>query len=576
MIITPDFVDSELPLADYPRPQLKRDSYFPLNGEWDYALTDSAALPSAFDGKITVPYCPESKLSGVGRVTRADDFLHYRRLFTLPDGFVRGRVLLNVGACDQVCEAFVNGTRVGGHAGGYLPFTFDITAALRAGENELSFVVTDDAASPIYGRGKQRYDRGGIWYTPVSGLWQSVWLESVPEAYIKKIKITPDTDAMTFSVRCETSGDGRVRATLFDGEQLLAEASGSGGVTLDGSACRLWSPDSPELYRLVLTFGEDRVESYCGMRRFSLVRAGGRTLFALNGKPIFHNGLLDQGYRKDGIYTPAANAELYAELRSVKALGFNMLRKHIKTEPALWYYYCDTLGILVWQDMINGGGRYSELRIKLCPFVNLHIDDKNYKKMKRDDTRSRKQYMSEAYGLIDALYNVVSLCLWTPFNEAWGQFDAAEVCERLRSVDPTRLYDHASGWQDKGGGDVKSRHIYFRKARLRGGGARALALTEFGGYSLAVAGHTPSPRLFGYKKFASAAALTAALSKLYRTEIVPLIEKAGLCGAVYTQLADVEDEVNGLFTYDGLLKPDADAVREFNAAVYAAFARLYL
>ena len=576
MILKPEFVDSTLPLAEYPRPQFKRDSYFPLNGEWDYALTKSAAPPSAFDGKIVVPYCPESKLSGVERVTRADDYLHYRRFFTLPDGFVRGRVLLNVGACDQVCEVTVNGARVGAHEGGYLPFTLDITSALKTGENEIRFIVTDDASSSVYGRGKQRYDRGGIWYTPVSGLWQSVWLESVPDAYIKKIKITPDTDAMTVTVKCETTGGGSVRAALFDGEKLLAEASGTDGVTLDASSCRSWSPDSPELYGLVLTYGDDRVESYCGMRRFSLAIAGGRTLFALNGKPIFHNGLLDQGYRKDGIYTPAANADLYNELQAVKALGFNMLRKHIKTEPALWYYYCDVLGILVWQDMINGGGRYSELRIKLCPFVNLHINDKNYKKMKRDDPRSRGQFMTEAYGLIDTLYNVVSLCVWTPFNEAWGQFDAVDVCEKLRAADPTRLYDHASGWQDKGGGDIKSRHVYFRKARLRAGGKRALALTEFGGYSLAVAGHTPSPQLFGYKKFASAESLTAALDRLYRREIVPLVEKAGLSAAVYTQLADVEDEVNGLFTYDGLLKPQADAVKKFNAAVYAAFARSYL
>lgn len=576
MIIKPQFCEDGMPLAEYPRPQLRRDSYYPLNGKWELAITHSADLPNAFEHEITVPYCPESKLSGVERVTRADEYLHYRRFFTLPEGFVRGRVLLNVGACDQVCEVYVNGERVGGHEGGYLPFTLDITDALQAGGNELRFVVTDNAASPIYGRGKQRYERGGIWYTPVSGLWQSVWLESVPDAYIRKIKITPDTDAMTVAVACETSRGGRVHVSLYDGDILLDESSGESGARLDASACRLWSPDDPQLYRLVLTFAEDRVESYCGLRSFTRVRKNGRALFALNGKPIFHNGLLDQGYRKDGIYTPATNAEMYRELQAVKELGFNMLRKHIKTEPALWYYYCDTLGLLVWQDMLNGGGRYSELRIKLCPFINLHINDKNYKRMKRDAPRSREQYMAEAYGLIDALYNVVSLCVWTPFNEAWGQFDAVEVCEKLRAADPTRLYDHASGWQDKGGGDVRSRHIYFRKARLRGDGKRVLALTEFGGYSLAVAGHTPTARLFGYKKFASSAELTAALAQLYRREIVPAIEKAGLSAAVYTQLTDVEDEVNGLFTYDGLLKPDAEEVRKFNAEVYAAFARSYL
>lgn len=569
MRITPEFITSDLPLAEYPRPQLKRDSYFPLNGEWDYALTKTPDVPADFDGKIVVPYPPESRLSGVERVTRADDFLHYRRFFTLPIGFDRGRVLLNAGACDQVCEVFVNGKRVGGHEGGYLPFTLDITDALRVGENELRFLVTDDASSEIYGRGKQRYDRGGIWYTPVSGLWQSVWLESVPDEYIEKIKITPDSGAKKITVEVRTSASD-VRVRLLDGERILAEGDGR-VVELDASECKPWTPDAPELYRLTVSAGEDEVESYTGLRSFSTVNRGGKRLFALNGEPIFHNGLLDQGYRKDGIYTAGSNRELWDELVTVKSLGFNMLRKHIKTEPALWYYYCDALGILVWQDMINGGGRYSELRIKLCPFVNLHINDKNYKRMKRADPRSREQYMTEAAGLIDTLYNVVSLCVWTPFNEAWGQFDAAEICERLRALDPTRAYDHASGWQDKGGGDVRSRHIYFRKARLKSDGKRVLALTEFGGYSLAVPGHTQSPKSFGYKKFKDSAAYTAALDRLYRREIITAIDKQGLSAAVYTQLADVEDEINGIFTYDGLTKPDADAVKAFNKAVFKAF-----
>ena len=279
---------------------------------------------------------------------------------------------------------------------------------------------------------------------------------------------------------------------------------------------------------------------------------------------------MDQGYWKDGLYTPPSNKAMYDEIRAVKDLGFNMLRKHIKTEPYLWYYYCDVLGVLVWQDMINGGAKYKELRIMLAPFINLHIDDQNYKAMGRSE-RSKEQYYKEAYGLIDALFNCVSLCLWTPFNEAWGQFDAKEVCEKLQAYDNTRLFDHASGWQDKGAGDVRSRHIYFRKLRAKNDRKRVLAVTEFGGYSFALDGHTFTDKIFGYKLFKDGAKFANALEKLYDTEVIPLIETQGLCGAVYTQLTDVEDEINGLFTYDRVLKTDGERIRKMNERLYHAF-----
>jgi len=339
---------------------------------------------------------------------------------------------------------------------------------------------------------------------------------------------------------------------------------------LDASKCKAWSPENPELYNIELTFGVDRVTTYFGLRKFSTVDTNGKKYFELNGKPYFHNGLLDQGYWHEGLYTPPSNKAMFDEIKNVKDLGFNMLRKHIKVEPMLWYYYCDVLGVLVWQDMINGGGKYSQFRIMLAPFINLHIDDKNYKKMKRSEA-SKAQYMFEAKEMMAQLFNCVSLCLWTPFNEAWGQFDALDVWKELKKIDDTRPFDHASGWQDKGGGDVNSRHIYFRKARMKNDGKRVLALTEFGGYSYVKDGHVFTDKKFGYKTYKTEQDLTKAYTKLYYNEIIPAIKKVGLGATVYTQLTDVEDEINGLFTYDRVQKINADTLREINRDVYKAF-----
>ncbi len=571
MIYQAEFMGGDTPLLEYPRPQMKRDSYFTLNGKWNYAISKTPSVQN-YDGEILVPYSPEAERSGVNRQLKKDEYLFYQRTFPLPNAFNVGRVLLNVGACDQVCEVFINGVSVGTHEGGYLPFTFDVTNALKDGENEITFTVKDDADSDVYGRGKQRYKRGGIWYTATSGIWQSVWLESVPENYIKGIKLTPSAKNRTLGVQCELVGaNAPISVCVKDGENiLLTQTFEENSFTLSLPFCKLWTTEKPELYSLTVTCGTDTIESYFGLRDFSLKKVGEYQFFTVNGEPIFHNGLLDQGYWRDGLYTPPSNKAMYDEILAVKKLGFNMLRKHIKVEPALWYYYCDILGVLVWQDMLNGGGKYSPLRIMLAPFINLHINDKNYKKMKRSEA-SKAQYYKEAYGLMDTLYNCVSLCLYTPFNEAWGQFDALDVCEKLKAYDPTRLYDHASGWQDKGGGDVYSRHIYFRKARLKNDYKRALALTEFGGYSYAVEGHTFSEKKFGYKTFKSKEKLEKAIEKLYYTEVIPQIGTAGLAATVYTELTDIEDEINGLFTYDRVLKVDEEKFQKMNAALYQKF-----
>ena len=456
-----EFIKNDgLPFPDYPRPQFKRQSYFNLNGKWQYAITKSSQVQTEFDGEILVPYSPEARLSGVQRQVKADDFLHCKRSFKLPAGFNVGRVLLNVGACDQITDVFVNGKQVCHHEGGYNAFTADITDALTDGENELYFLITDDASTDVYGRGKQMYKRGGIWYTATSGIWQSVWLESVPQNYISSVRLTPSFKSKTLEISRYCVGEGDFYACIKDGEALIAEGKTSGKtLVLNADSCLPWSPESPKLYTVIMRYGEDVVEGYFGMREFSTKVIDGKRVFTLNGKPCYHSGLLDQGYWEDGLYTPPSNEAMYNELKLVKEAGFNMLRKHIKVEPMLWYYYCDVLGILVWQDMLNGGGKYPQYRLVLAPFINLRLNDTNYKKMKRSEA-SRKQYMIEAKEMMAQLYNCVSLCLWTPFNECWGQFDAVKVLEALKKEDSTRLYDHASGWQDKGAGDLNSRHIY--------------------------------------------------------------------------------------------------------------------
>ncbi len=567
MIFTPTFCGGEVPLLEYPRPQFKRKSYLSLNGVWDYGISSS---PRVYDGKIVVPYSPETELSGVLRALKKDEILTYRRYFTLPNGFNRGRVLLNVGACDQVTEVYLNNELVGKNEGGYLPFTFDITFALRDGENELVFIVTDNAESEVYGRGKQTYKPGGIWYKATSGIWQSVFLESVPQNYISKVRLTPNYDERSLTVTPTLIGEGDFTVTVYDGETEIATKTGCGELTLSLPTVKDWTPSSPELYVVKLNFSGDEVESYFGMRKFSLIEKKGVKTFALNNKPIFMNGLLDQGYYYQGYYTPKSNETMFNEVKAVKELGFNMLRKHIKVEPLLWYYYCDILGVLVWQDMINGGAKYKQLRIMLAPFINLRLKDNNYKSMGRSE-KSRQQYKKEALLLQETLYNVTSLCLYTPFNEGWGQFDAVENTKMLMANDPTRLYDHASGWQDMGYGDVCSKHIYFRKIRLKNDGKRALAVTEFGGYSLAVKGHESSSRKFGYKIMKNAEQLEKAYVKLYETEIIPEIYKSGLSGTVYTELTDVEDEMNGIFTFDRVLKIKRQTLIELNEKIKKAF-----
>lgn len=538
-------LDKDNVLPEYPRPQMRRTSFINLNGLWDYAFTAAGERqPDKWDGKILVPFSPECELSGVGRVLSPDEYLWYRRDWAKPDFAEGDRVILHFGAVDQSCTVYINGLRAFRHRGGYLPFEFDATGFLSRDVNEISLSVRDVSDTSYHSRGKQRLKRGGIWYTPQSGIWQTVWAECIPHDCIRQLHITPDFDKACVNVRADTVGDSRAYA-IFDGQQYQLPAS------IPVPDFEPWSPENPKLYDFTVTCGEDRVESYFAMRKFSVEAdsEGVKRLF-LNGRPYFHNGLLDQGYWSDGMYTAPSDEALIFDIQTAKDMGFNMLRKHIKIEPLRWYYHCDRLGMLVWQDMINGGGSYNPAVISTPLVTGVHLSDKNYKLFAREDLEGRVEYETELNEMIELLYNCPCIAMWVPFNEGWGQFDAARIADKIVNIDPTRTVDHASGWHDQKIGDTKSLHVYFKKYSFKPDKlGRAVMLTEFGGYNLRCKGHSFGSVSFGYKKLKSEKDLQRALEKLYSGQIKPAYEQ-GLAAAVYTQLSDVEEEVNGLITYD--------------------------
>lgn len=575
MLTTPwgERLDENRILIEYPRPQMRRDSYLNLNGRWEYAITDSDEPPRCWDGTILVPFSPESALSGVGRALRPGQTLWYRREVTVPQGFIPrdGRLLLHFGAVDQEAAVYLNGVLLGRHMGGYNAFTLDATDALGP-RNTLLVRVHDDTDASFHSRGKQKTRRGGIWYTPQSGIWQTVWMEAVPRRYIEGLRIVPlfDQSAVEVTVRCaqplqcEATVDGRT-VPFTSGE----------AARIPMPDFRAWSPEDPYLYDLSVTLGEDRVESYFGMRKVEVRadRGGVKRLF-LNGEPYFHSGLLDQGYWPDGLYTAPSDEALIFDIQTAKSMGFNMLRKHIKVEPMRWYYHCDRLGMLVWQDMPSGGGKYRFSTITLPLITGIHRRDNRYRAFARTSSQGRAEYMDELEEMVLQLFNAPSVALWVPFNEGWGQFDSTFVMERLRLLDPTRPVDPASGWHDQGAGDLRSLHVYFKPFRFRRDRrGRALALSEFGGYNLRVDGHCFNQKDYGYRRLPDAAALWRDFARLYEREVLPAVPR-GLCAAVYTQLSDVEDELNGLMTYDRrVVKLDADDVRELNERLKEASPR---
>jgi len=552
----------KLPFPEYPRPLLERSSWTNLNGSWRFAFTKNPERPSQWEGSILVPYSPEAPLSGVGRQLMPDEYLHYERTFDAhaADGL---RTLLHFGAVDDSCCVYVNGHAVGSHQGGYLPFTFDITDALREGENTLRLSVQDPSDTGHQARGKQKLRRGGMYYTAQSGIWQTVWLEQVPAQHVQSLQITPDLAAGAVHVHAQLSDASAwegAHVSVLTGCEVLCSADlnaeGEAILTLPPQNLRLWSPDDPFLYDLTLTLASgDSVKSYFAMRSFGIARdRHGLLRFTLNGSFILLHGLLDQGYWPEGLYTPPSDDAMVADIRAMKDMSFNLLRKHVKIEPQRWYYHCDRLGMIVWQDMPNGGGTYRAwlvtYAVNIAPALLRRLPDSLHALLARRDADGRGRYRDELSQMVTLLGSHPSVGGWCPFNEGWGQFDAARATALIRSLDRQhRPIDEASGWFDQGGGDMYSLHNYFYPLRVRRQAKRVAALTEYGGVAWACPGHTSEGASYGYGAAKTKEDFCARYRKLLLHAVLPQL-KNGLSALVYTQVSDVEDEINGLLTYD--------------------------
>lgn len=560
-LVNPDNV-----LPEYPRPIMERTEWKNLNGLWDYAIIEKGKhSPSVFDGKILVPFAVESSLSGVAKTVGAEKELVYRRSFEVPSSWKGKKVLLHFGAVDWKTDVWVNDVKVGSHTGGFTPFSFDITEALQGKNNTLLVKVWDPTDKGYQPRGKQVSRPEGIWYTPVTGIWQTVWLESVSESYIQDLRITPDIDNSLLSLKAlvkDATSKDLVEVKVFDGQQLVAQGKSINGecvqVAMPENA-KLWSPESPFLYTLKVSLKQggklvDEVSSYAAMRKYSSKRdANGIVRLELNNKPLFQFGPLDQGWWPDGLYTAPTDEALLYDIQKTKDFGFNMIRKHIKVEPARWYTYCDKLGIIVWQDMPSGDR-------------NPEWQNRKYfegTEMKRS-AESEACYRKEWKEIMDALYSYPCIGTWIPFNEAWGQFKTPEIVEWTKQYDPTRLVNPASGGNHYTCGDMLDLHNYPAPELYLYDAQRATVLGEYGGIGWVVQGHIWEPdRNWGYIQFNSSKEVTDEYVK-YAEKLYDLIPR-GFSAAVYTQTTDVEVEVNGLMTYDRkVIKLDEKRVREIN------------
>lgn len=545
-------VDPNAPLPEYPRPQMKRDKWMNLNGLWQFAQAaegEKAPIGNDLAERILVPFPVESALSGV--MKRADR-VWYRRTFDVPADWKGQRVLLHFGAVDWESTVWVNGKEMGVHRGGYDGFSYDITDALKSsGSQEIVvgvFDPTDEGDQPL---GKQRKKPEGIWYTPITGIWQTVWLEPAPDTRVKSLKMVPDVDNGVLRLTVEGSRPASVKAVAKDGSEVVATVTGRAGTEIEVPVknARLWTPETPVLYTLRITLEDngrtlDTVDTYFGMRKVSVEKdeKGINRLF-LNGKPVFHNGPLDQGFWPDGLYTAPTDEALKYDIEITKELGFNTSRKHVKVEPARWYYWCDKMGLLVWQDMPSAHNRTME---------------------------SRKQYETELRQMVKGLWNHPSIVMWVVFNEGWGQYDTVRVTRETEKLDPSRLVNNASGWTDAGAGDVMDIHVYPGPDSPAPEEKRAAVLGEFGGLALQVPDHMWTKEFWGYAGVPNSEALTERYERLYR-RVWRLKEMPGMSASIYTQITDVETECNGLLTYDrAVIKVDVDRVRAANTGANVA------
>ena len=529
----------------YPRPQLRRNNYVNLNGQWDFCVSESQQLPTQYDRQIMVPFCPESQLSGIGQHFAEGSYLFYRRQISRPEG---QRVLLHIGAADQELTCYVNQKEIGSHIGGYEAITFDITDALQE-TNELVLRCKDDLRSHVYPYGKQVMKRGGMWYTPVSGIWQTVWLETVPQNYVNSIDIQVTLDTATVTITPALEG-----IILCEGKTYPVTA---GKAIITPEEPKLWTPETPHLYDFTVEAGEDCFESYFALRTLEIKEVGGYMRLCLNGKPYFFHGLLDQGYWPDGLFLPGSPEGYTWDIQTMKELGFNTLRKHIKIEPERFYYDCDRLGMLVFQDLVNSGP-YHYLRDTAIPTIGGKLMTYH----QEPSERRRNFFLIHGELTLRHLHNHPCIVLYTLFNEGWGQHDTQNLYRHFKAMAPNRIWNAASGWFKSSDSDVQSEHVYFGSLKLKPNGRRPLLLTEFGGYSCALAGHRFNPdEEYGYRKYAAVEEFQAALSRLYREDILPQI-KDGLCGTILTQVSDVEDETNGLVTYDRkVIKADREEMQ---------------
>lgn len=550
----------------YPRPIMERPDWQNLNGEWDYAITPlNSTIPHDYDGKILVPFPVESQLSGVEKRLSEKDALWYKRTFTIPSSWRQQKVLLHFGAVDWQADVWVNGIKVGTHTGGYTPFAFDITAALRKGENVLDVRVVDTTDKGYQPRGKQVSNPGGIWYTPVSGIWQTVWLEPVAPIYIKNVRTLPDIDRNILSLDVEKSeqyADIVAEVNVYANGKLVARGSSVNNAAVEvqmPADVKLWSPASPFLYdvEVIIKRGGkqlDKVDSYAAMRKFSTRRdADGIVRMQLNNKDLFQFGTLDQGWWPDGLYTAPSHEALVYDIDKTKEWGFNMIRKHVKVEPAVWYTHCDRVGMIVWQDMPSGDSCY--------PWQNRqYFQGSENVRSAASEANFRKEWRE----IMDYLYSYPSIAVWVPFNEAWGQFKTVEITQWTQNYDPSRLVNSASGGNFFACGDIVDLHNYPAPEMYLYDATRANVLGEYGGIGYVVEGHLWEPnRNWGYIQYNSSEAVTNEYVK-YAEMLFDFIRR-GFTAAIYTQTTDVEVEVNGIMTYDRkVVKMDEARIKEIN------------